>query len=130
MNDHFYAIVWIDHQEAKIFHLKATEMDRLVIRPHDPAYRIRHETSSFGSDRPEDQDSFERIARAIANARAILITGPENAKSELAAHVMHRHLDLARRIAGVETIDHPGNSALIALARIYFGAGDRRRSRI
>ena len=53
MNDHFYAIVWIDHQEAKIFHLKATEIDRLVIRPHDPACRIRHETRSFGSDRPD-----------------------------------------------------------------------------
>jgi len=130
MNAHFYAIVWIDHQEAKVFHFNATEIDRLVIRPHDPARRIRHEASSFGSDRPEDQDYFERIAGAIADARAILITGPESAKSELAAHVMHRHLDLARRIAGVETIDHPGSGALVALARIYFGAGDRRRPRI
>jgi len=121
MNADFYAIVWIDHQEAKIFHLDVTEIDRLVIRPHDPARRIRHEANSFGGDRPEEQDFFfERIAGAIIEARAILITGPESAKSELAAHVMHRHLDLARRIAGVETIDHPGSGALVALARIYF----------
>ncbi len=130
MNAQFYAIVWIDRREAKIFHFNATDIDRLVIRPHDPARRIRHEANSLGRDGPEDQEFFERITGAITDARAILITGPESAKSELAVHVMHRHLDLARRIAGVETIDHPGSSALVALARIYFGAGDRRHRRI
>ncbi len=128
MNVHFYAIVWIDRQEAKIFHFGATEVDRLVIRPHDPARRIRHEAHSIG-EAHADREFFEQVAEAITDARAILITGPANAKSELVAHVTHGHPDLARRIAGVEAIDHPGNGALAALARIYFRDEDRRRSR-
>ena len=131
MNVHLYAIVWIDHHEAKVFHFDATEVDRLVIRPHDPSRRIRHEANSAGSgDRAADQDFFEQIAEAITDARSILVTGPANGKSELVAYVTHRHPDIARRIAGVETIDHPGSVAFVALARIYFGVEDRRRPRI
>lgn len=126
MNVHFCASVWIDHREAKILHFSATEADRPVIRPHDPARRVRREASLTGSgDAPADQSFLEQVARAITDAGTILMTGPANAKSELVAHVTHRHPDLARRVAGVETIDHPGSGALIALARINFGAADR-----
>lgn len=131
MTAHYHAIVWIDHREAKIFQFNAIEVDRFVIHPHDPTRRIHHKANSIGSgNAPADRDFFEQVAEAIADARAILITGPASAKSELAAHVTRCHPDLARRIAGVETIDHPGDSALVALARIYFKAEDRLHPQI
>jgi len=59
-----------------------------------------------------DDEFFENVAEAIAHAKAILMTGPASANSELAAHLTRRHPGAAGCIVGVETIDHPSDCAL------------------
>jgi len=39
-----------------------------------------------------------------------------------------RHPDLAKRIAGVETVDHPSDGELLNFGRRFFRADDRMRS--
>jgi stalled ribosome rescue protein Dom34 len=131
MSAHYHAIVWIDHREAKVFHFNATEADRLVVHPHDPTQHLHHKANSVGSgNTPLDHEFFESVADAILDAKEILITGPASAKSELVADIKRHHPDLARHIVGVETIDHPSDGALVAVARIYFKAEDRMRPQI
>lgn len=131
MTAHYHAIVWIDHREAKIFHFNMTEVDRMIVHPHDPSRHIHHKANAIGGgNAPLDREFFEQVAEAIADAKAILITGPASAKSELAAHIARRHPGLARCIVGVETIDHPSDGALVAVARIYFKAEDRLQPQI
>ena len=131
MASHYHAIVWIDHREAKVFHFNATEVDRMILHPHNPTRHIHHKANAIGSgDAPLDHEFFEQVTEAIANAKTILITGPTSAKSELAAHVARHHPDIARCVVGVETIDHPSDGALIAVARLYFKAENRSRPRI
>lgn len=131
MTAHYHAIVWIDHREAKIFHFNMTEVDRMILHPHDPSRHIHHKANAIGDgNAPLDREFFEQVAEAIADAKAILITGPASAKSELAAHIARRHPDLARGVVGVETIDHPSDGALVAVARIYFKAEDRLQPQI
>ena len=131
MASDYHAIVWIDHREAKVFHFNATEVDRMILHPHNPTRHIHHKAYAIGSgDAPPDHEFFERVAEAIADAKAILITGPASAKSELAAHVRRHHPDIARCVVGVETIDHPSDGALVAVARLYFKAADRLRPQI
>jgi stalled ribosome rescue protein Dom34 len=126
MPSHYHAVVWIDHHEARVFHFNPTEVDRLVFRPHDPTYHIHHKANSLGSGHvAEDQDFLHQIAAAIADAGAVLITGPANAKTELVKHI-HRHdPQLIDRLAGIETVDHPSDEKLIAHARHYFRSADR-----
>jgi stalled ribosome rescue protein Dom34 len=131
MASHYHAIVWIDHREAKVFHFNATEVDRMILHPHNPTRHIHRKANAIGSgDAPLDREFFEQVAEAIADAQAILITGPASAKSELAAHVARHHPDIARCVVGVETIDHPSDGALIAVSRLYFKAEDRLRPQI
>ena len=131
MASHYQAIVWIDHREAKVFHFNATEVDRMILHPHNPTRQIHPKANALGGgDAPLDQEFFERVREAIADATAILITGPSSAKSELAAHVARHHPDIARCVVGVETIDHPSDGGLIAVARLYFTAEDRSRPQI
>jgi stalled ribosome rescue protein Dom34 len=131
MASDYHAIVWIDHREAKVFHFNATEVDRMILHPHNPTRHIHHKANAIGSgDAPVDQEFFEQVTEAIADAKTILITGPTSAKSELAAHVARRHPDIAHCVVGVETIDHPSDGALIAVARLYFKADDRSRPQI
>jgi stalled ribosome rescue protein Dom34 len=121
MTSHNHAVVWIDHQEARVFHFDRAGVERLVIRPDNPTHHIHHKANSIGSGHAgEDQDFLHRVATALADAEHILITGPAGAKTELVKHI-HRHEPrLMEHIAGVETVDHPSDKALVAQARAYF----------
>jgi stalled ribosome rescue protein Dom34 len=126
MSDHYHAIVWIDHHEARVFHFNAAEVDRLVLRPHDPTVHIHHKAHTIGSGHAaEDQNFFRDVESAIAQAGAVLITGPANAKTALMTHMREHAPQVAKAVVGVETVDHPTDRELVAHARTYFKADDR-----
>ena len=123
---HFHAVVWIDHREARVFHFSPTDVERLVLHPDHPTRRIRHKANSIGAGHAaEDQNFLEAVTQSIADAGAILITGPANAKTELIKHIHAHHPQLMKAIDGVETVDHPSDAQLVAHARHYFKAEDR-----
>jgi len=126
MTNHYHALVWIDHREAKVFHFSATQAERTTVRSHHPNQHIHHKANSGDSGHAAvDNEFLKRVAEALVDAGAILITGPANAKTELAAYIKRVQPKLAERISGVETLDHPGDGALLALARSFFRADDR-----
>jgi len=53
-----------------------------------------------------------------------------SAKSELAAHLMRHHPEVAAHIVGVEAVGHPGDGALAAVARLHFNTKDNSRPQI
>jgi hypothetical protein len=131
MSEHYHALVWIDHHEARIFHFNAAEVDSTTVRSSHPHEHIHHKANTRGSGHaPVDEAFLERVTQAIMRAGAILITGPANAKKELAAHIGRVHPDLGKRISGVETLDHPSDGELLALARRFFRADDRMHSQL
>ena len=125
MDNHTHAVIWIDNREARIFHFNKTQSDSLVLHPDNPNKHIHHKANSIGSGHAaEDQNFLHEVTKAIGNAQAVLITGPANAKTELVKH-LHRHdPQMIERIAGVETVDHPSDGALLDHARRYFKAAD------
>ena len=126
MSEHYHAVVWIDHREARVFHFNATESDEHVVHPHDPTVHIHHHANSIGSGHAaEDQKFLHQVAAAIGGSKAVLITGPANAKHELVKHIEHHDPKFAACIAGVEALDHPTNGELVAHARKFFRAADR-----
>ena len=121
MSAHFHAVVWIDHHEARIFHFSAAEADKIAIHPDRPARHLHHKAQSIGSGKAaEDHDFLQRVTDAIADAGAILITGPANEKTELMKHILQHAPGLAKRIMAVETVDHPSDRQLVDHARRYF----------
>jgi stalled ribosome rescue protein Dom34 len=126
MSNHYHALVWIDHREAKVFQFNATDVDLATIRSDHPDQHIHHKANSGDSGHaPVDNEFLKRVTQAIAEAGAILITGPANAKTELAAYIKRVQPNLAERISAVQTLDHPSDGALLALARSFFKADDR-----
>jgi stalled ribosome rescue protein Dom34 len=125
MTGHNHSVVWIDHHEARVFHFSAEEVDSMIVRPEDPHVHIHHKANSIGSGHaPEDQAFLQAVVEAIGASRAILITGPGVAKTALVKHIARHDPALLERIAGVETVDHPADKALVAHARAYFKAAD------
>ena len=123
---HFHAVIWIDHHEARVFHFSPTDVERLVLHPDHPTEHIHHKANSIGSGHASEDHAFlQAVAQSIADAGAVLVTGPANAKTELVKHISQHDPKLMRIIVGIETVDHPSDGQLVAHARHYFKAEDR-----
>ncbi|MBK6694071.1 MAG: translational machinery protein [Myxococcales bacterium] len=122
----FHAVVWLDHQQARVFHITAEAFDEATFKA--PKH---HVTSSHGArdqhargETREAAQFFEAIARALSDSQEILVLGPGTAKLALVKH-MHKHdPKVEARIVGVETADHPTDAQIVAHARAYFRTND------
>lgn len=124
---HPHTAVWIDHQEAKIFHVNRESVDAFTV--HAPQRHVRrHPIVTAERSHPADAEHFyHEVAQALEGAAEVLVVGPATAKLELIKHV-HRHDHaLVPKIVGVETVDHPTDGELVKYVRGYFRAADRMR---
>jgi stalled ribosome rescue protein Dom34 len=129
MSHHYHAIVWIDHQQAKIFEVDATDVERSTVRSSHPHQHIHHKANSGDSGHAAVEKPFlKEVTEALSHAGAIVIAGPANAKKELATYIEANAPEVAKRISAIETMDHPTDGALVAFARKFFKADDRMHS--
>ncbi len=59
------------------------------------------------------------------SAHEVLVVGPAQAKHELVKYLQHHMPQLAKKVIGVETVDHPTDGQLLEHARRFFRAADR-----
>jgi stalled ribosome rescue protein Dom34 len=124
-----HAAVWIDHSEAKIFHVVGENFDVTVHHPHH--HVRRHSSVTAEHAHPADaQHFFHEVAHALADFDEVLVVGPGTAKLELIKHVHKHDHALEPKIIGVETVDHPTDGQLAAHVRQYFHAQDRMRGTV
>jgi stalled ribosome rescue protein Dom34 len=129
MTDHHYhAAIWIDHREARVFHFSANDVETLVLHPDNPTRHIHHKANSIGSGHATTSPDYLReVADSVADAGAVLITGPASAKTGLVEYIHLHDPKLEKAIAGVETVDHPSDAQLVAYAKKYLAVTDRMR---
>jgi stalled ribosome rescue protein Dom34 len=117
----YHAAVWLDHHEARIFHVNLESSDEATI--HAPEHHLhRHQKGpSAAHDHPEDQRHFfQKVTEALQGAQEILVGGPSTAKAQYLKYVQEHAPALEHRIAKVETVDHPTDAQLVAHARSLF----------
>lgn len=116
------AVVWIDHKEARIFHIEPDKVDSSVVAA--PLHHVHHKHAqgeSGGKEHPNDfKQFFREVAQALEGIEQVLIVGPSTAKLEFLRFVHHQEQALEPRIIGLETVDHPSDPQLIAYAKRYF----------
>jgi stalled ribosome rescue protein Dom34 len=126
MSEHFHVLVWIDHQLAKVIGFNTDEADSSTVHSTHLKQHLHHKVNAGDSGHVAvDTEYLERVAIALKNAGAILITGPASAKKELIAHIKREHPEIAERVSGVQTVDHPTDGELVNLGRRFFRADDR-----
>jgi stalled ribosome rescue protein Dom34 len=117
----YHAAVWMDHHEARIFHLGLDAADEATVKaPH--AHVHRHPKGPTAEhNHPDDlRHFFREVAKALEGAQEILVGGPSTAKTQFLAYVHEHDRALEPKIAKVEAIDHPTDAQLVAHARQYF----------
>lgn len=123
---HFHAVVWLDHSEAHVMHIAPDDVEKSVIHPAQPHHKLHAKGGAVGSGRmAEDQHFYHAVVEALKGAQEILVVGPAQAKLQLIKHIHAHDPAVAKKLVGVESVDHPTDGQLVAYARKYFVAKDR-----
>lgn len=126
---HYHAVVWLDHSEAHVMHISPDDVEKSVVHPTKPHGRLHAKSGTVGAGRQaEDKSYYQAIIEALKGAQEILVVGPAQAKLQLIKQIHAYGNDMADKVIGVETVDHPSDGQLIAFARKYFIAKDRMLS--
>ena len=123
-----HAAVWMDHHEARIFHVTAEGFDGSSVSAPQHHVHRHPKGPEGGHDHPADQRRyFHDVAKALEGAEEILVVGPSTAKLQFLKYV-HKEQShgLEPHIVGIETVDHPTDGQLVAFVRKYFQAVDAK----
>ncbi len=123
-----HAVVWIDHKEARVFHVAKKTADEVTIL--SPQHHVHRHPKGQGEAREHPDDAkrfFHEIAGSLKGIDAILIVGPSSAKLELFKYLHEHDRAVGDNVVGVESADHPTDGEIVARARSYFRASDRMR---
>lgn len=117
--NHVHVGVWIDHGEARIFHIGPTGVEEATVHASSAA----PDASTVNADRGmhADRERFIRdVAREIEGARAILVVGPSSAKLDLVKQLEREGRGGEPRVVGVDLVDHATDAEIVVSARRYF----------
>lgn len=113
------AIVWTDHQSARILPVEPASAEARTIHAH--AYA----TAQHGSGVRTQHEYFAALCDAIDDAGKVLVTGSHTALSDFQRYVVKHRPHTAPRIVGYEGLGHLTDPQLVALARKHFADIDR-----
>jgi len=115
----FHAVVWTDHQAAQILQFDAEHVQGEKIKAHS------HHTAQHGSAVRTQHEFFAELCDALSGINEVLVTGGKTVQADFRHYVEKHRPQLTTVIVGYETVDHPTDRQLVALARQYFLKYDR-----
>jgi stalled ribosome rescue protein Dom34 len=121
------AAVWVDHQQARIFHVDLGSFDEKTVSAPAHHFHRHPKGSTEPHEHPDDMVRFFReIAQALTSAGEILVMGPSTAKTQLIKYLEEHARDVASKITAVETSDHLTDPQLVAHVRRHFRIAEPR----
>jgi stalled ribosome rescue protein Dom34 len=123
-----HAVIWIDHHEARIFHVHPDATDAATVL--SPQHQLHRHPKGRGeaTEHPDDAHRFfAEVAKSLADVDALLIVGPSSAKLEFFNYLHEHDRKLESKVVGVESADHPTDGEIVARAKESFAASDRMR---
>ena len=114
-----HAVVHIDHQSAHVLQFDAEHVQTQTVKA-----RTR-QTRQHGSTVRTEHEFFAHVCDALAGIQELLVVGPHTGQADFRHYVEKHRAETAQRIVGYETVDHPTENQLVAMARRYFLKYDR-----
>ena len=121
-----HAVIWIDHREAHVIQFNESASENEIIRTQSKHLHLHHKAGTTGSGHATPDKSYlHAVTEAVAKVAEILVVGPGSAKLELLRHAQQHDPLIAKKILGIETVDHPTDRQLLAYAKKYFKPIDK-----
>lgn len=115
----FHAVVALDHHQAQVL-----QFDEAHVRGEKVKERGQHSRQHASGVRTE-HEFFAAVCDALDGIAEVLVTGSRTALADFRHYVEKHRPAVAPRIVGYETVDHPTEAQLVALARKFFLRYDR-----
>lgn len=115
----FHAVVWLDHHSANILQFDTEHVEAEKVKASS-----RH-TKQHGSAVRTEHEFYADVCEALKGINEVLVTGSSTAQADFRHYVEKHRPALAPAIVGYETVDHPSDKQLVALARQFFLRHDR-----
>lgn len=115
----FHAVVRIDHHSAQVLQFDANQVQAQALKAHS------HPTKQHGSAVRAEHEFFGEVCDALAGITEVLVAGSHTAQADFKHYVAKHRPAVAAQIVGYETVDHPSDNQLVALARDFFLKYDR-----
>lgn len=115
----FHAVLRIDHHQAQLLQFDASQVLAQTLKSHG------HPTKQHGSAVRAEHEFYAEVCNALAGITEVLVTGSHNAMADFRHYVEKHRPAVAAQLAGYETVDHPSDNQLVALARSFFLKHDR-----
>lgn len=114
--------VWIDHNEARVFHLEGTTFDEKTIHANQRhIHRHPRDQETKVRNHPQDETRFfDEVIAAVTGTEALLLMGPSVTKLRFLRYVEKQAPAVAASIMGIETAAHATDAQLVAHIRHYF----------
>ena len=117
-----HAVVLIDHHSAKVLQFDAEQVQAHNVKDHP------HDTRQHGSAVRTEHEFFAEVCDAMAGI-AQVVTGSHTAQADFRHYVEKHRAVVGAQVVGWETVDHPTEGQLVALARNFFLRNDGTAAR-
>lgn len=114
-----HAVALIDHQKAEVLQFDAEHLQAQKVKSHS------HHTNQHGSGVRTEHEFFGEVCDALTGIAEVLIAGSHTAQADFKHYVGKHRPSMAKQIVGWETVDHPSEGQLLALAKKHFLKVDR-----
>jgi stalled ribosome rescue protein Dom34 len=114
-----HAVVLIDHQHAQLLQFDSGPVQVRKFQAH------HHNTRQHGSNVRTEHEFFGEVCDALQSFNEVLVAGAHKAQADFRHYVEKHRAHLSPKIVGWETVDHPSEGQLAALARKFFVKHDR-----
>jgi stalled ribosome rescue protein Dom34 len=118
----------MDHREAHVFRFSPDDVEKKRLFANNPFAKVHHKAGEIGAGHVHlDHRYFDEIADGLQGVEEWLLTGPGNARTELANYLEQHRSDLKGKLLANEAADHPTDGELLDRARRTFKRLDRMR---
>ena len=117
-------IVWIDSREAKVFKRDGAKETLAHVRTHGAKHPAQAHGKHNDSHHPEAIALFKDMIPTFREAKEVLLMGPGEAKVHFQKYLAEHDAASAKKIVGVETVDHPTDAQIHEIARKFFARAD------
>jgi len=124
MSQH-HAVVLLDHQSAEVLQFDAEHLQAQKIKSRSQHGLHSHHTRQPGSEVRTQHEYFGEVCDALAGIAEVLVAGGHTSQIDFRHYVEKHRPQVAKQIVAWETVDHPTEGQLLALAKKHFAKIDR-----
>ena len=113
-------VVWIDRENAKLFQFSSEKMERKHVEERHADHHTHRNEAIV--QQLHERVFFSKVVPHLNESSEVLILGPGVAKHHFQNHLNEHFPAIARKVVGCETVDHPTDPEIAAMARKFFCA--------